>query len=75
MAYSKKKTTAKADVEFANGIYIKRYENERGGFITLAIRDEDGEYKNYTFYPKKNQEDPDRYIDYYGIVNNYKKED
>lgn len=73
MAYSKKTTKKTNDVEFANGIYIKRYENEKGGFITLAIRDENGEFKNYTFYPKKNQED-ERYVDYYGIVNNFGKE-
>lgn len=72
MAYSKK-ATKQSDVEFAQGIYIKRKENESGGYIALSIRREDGGYDKYTFFPKKKQE-REGYIDYYGIVNNFKGE-
>lgn len=68
-----KKTTKKTDVEFAQGIYVKRKENDHGGFISLSIKREDGGYDKYTFFPKKKQESED-YIEYYGIVNNFKGE-
>ena len=84
MAYNKKTTTTKktqtttqpkkGEKEFAQGIYIKRMENEKVDLISVVIRrpDESG-YDKYVFYPKKEQKD-DRYIEYYGLVDNYGKE-
>lgn len=76
MAYNKKTQQKKTgDKEFAKGIYIKRMENEKVDLISVVIKrpDESG-YDKYVFYPKKEQKD-DRYIEYYGLVDNYKKED
>lgn len=73
MAYSKKQSK-KADREFAQGIYIKRMENEKVDLISVVIKNDDGGYDKYVFYPKKEQKD-ERYIEYYGLVDNYKKED
>lgn len=81
MAYNKKTTTTKkatvqpkkGEKEFAQGIYIKRMENEKVDLISVVIRNEEGGYDKYVFYPKKEQKD-DRYIEYYGLVDNYGKE-
>lgn len=60
------------DRQFANGIYVKRKESANVDLISIAIRRPDGNgYDKYVFYPKKNQRD-DRYIEYYGYVDNYK---
>ncbi len=59
--------------QFANGIFVKRKETARGDLILISIRRPEGGYDKYVFYPKKEQKD-DRYIEYYGFVDNYKGE-
>ena len=58
------------DKEYAQGIYIKKFTNQYGDWLSVAIKDGDG-YKNYKFYPKKEQKS-DKYVDFYGVVDDWK---
>lgn len=55
-----------ADKKYAQGIYIKKKMGKYGEYLNVSIKTEDG-YKNYNFFPKKEQKD-DSYVEYYGLV-------
>lgn len=56
--------------EYAQGIYIKKFEGKYGDWLSVTIKDGD-EYKRYKFYPKKEQKS-DKYIEFYGLVDDWK---
>ena len=62
--------------QYAQGIYIKKFNVQYGEWLAVSIKD--GEtYKNYKFYPKKEQKN-EKYIEFYGVVSDWqpeKKED
>lgn len=59
--------------QYAKGIYIKKFTNQYGDWLSVAIKKPDGTYDNYKFYPKKEQKN-DKYIEFYGVVDDYKPE-
>lgn len=61
-----------AEKEYAQGIYVKKFTNKYGDWISVSIKDGD-EYKRYKFYPKKEQKS-DKYVEFYGIVDDWKPE-
>lgn len=60
-----------ADKEYAQGIFVKKFTNQYGDWISIAIKNDNGEYDRYKFYPKKEQKS-DKYIDFYGVVDDWK---
>lgn len=62
--------------EFANGIFVKKFQGKYGDIIAISIKKPDGTYDNYKFYPKKEQKN-DKYVDFYGVVDTWqpKKEE
>ena len=59
-----------SEKEYAKGIYIKKFTNQYGDWLSVSIKE--GEtYKNYKFYPKKEQKN-DKYIEFYGVVDDWK---
>lgn len=59
------------DKQFVNGIYVKKFTNQYGDWISLAIKKDNGEYNRYKFFPKKEQKN-DKYIEFYGVVDEWK---
>lgn len=59
--------------QYAKGIYIKKFNNQYGDWLSVAIKKDDGTYDNYKFYQKKEQKN-DKYIEYYGVVDDWKPE-
>lgn len=60
-----------ADKEYAQGIYVKKFANQYGDWISVSIKNDKGEYDSYKFYPKKEQKS-DKYIDFYGVKDYWK---
>lgn len=60
-----------ADKEYAQGIYIKKFTNQYGDWISVSIKNDKGGYDNYKFYPKKEQKS-DKYTEFYGVVDDWK---
>jgi hypothetical protein len=59
-----------SEKEYAKGIYIKKFTGKYGDWLSVSIKE--GEtYKNYKFYPKKEQKS-DKYIEFYGVVDTWK---
>ena len=57
--------------EYAQGIYVKKFTNQYGDWISVAIKNSNGGYDNYKFYPKKEQKS-DKYIEFYGVKDDWK---
>jgi hypothetical protein len=59
-----------SEKEYAQGIYVKKFTNQYGDWISVAIKDGDS-YKNYKFYPRKEQKS-DKYVEFYGVKDDWK---
>lgn len=60
-----------SEKNYAQGIYIKKFTGEYGDWLSVAIKNSKGGYDNYKFYPKKEQKS-DKYIEFYGLVDDWK---
>lgn len=57
--------------QYAQGIYIKKFTNQYGDWLSVSIKNDKGEYDRYKFFPKKEQKS-DKYIEFYGVVDDWK---
>lgn len=61
-----------ANKEYAKGIYVKKFTNQYGDWISVSIKNGDN-YDRYKFYPCKDQKS-DKYVEFYGVVDDWKPE-
>lgn len=57
--------------QFAKGIFIKKFNGAYGEWLSVSIKVGENEYKNYKFYPRKEQK-TDKYVEFYGVVDDWK---
>lgn len=60
-----------SEKEYAKGIYVKKFNGQYGEWLSVSIKVGENEYKNFKFYPKREQKN-DKYIEFYGVVDDWK---